>query len=205
MNSESLGWLYEQVLAWVHQYGYHAVIPVLVADPAGVPWAWIFLMMLADGAQLNSWWLLGYGFLVLTVNDHLLFWAGALGGRPLVARLGARWPKVADAMLRAEQAMEGRGIWAVTVGRYLPIIGRWVGVGAGLAKVSFWRFAVYDLLGVALTVLGFGAAANFIGRQLAHLPWFPQAVAATFAVSTLVTILLVLWQARHARHAQRLS
>jgi membrane protein DedA with SNARE-associated domain len=202
LNHQSFGWLWDQVLVWVHQYGYHAVIPVLVADPAGVPWAWIFLLMLAPEAHLNSGWLLAYGFLVLTVNDHLLYWAGALGGRPLVARLGQRWPKLERAMLSAEDAMNGRGIWAVVVGRYLPLIGRWIGVGAGLAKVSFWRFALYDAMGVALTVIGFGAAANFIGHQLAHHAWFPQAVAATFALSTLVTLLLIVWQVRQAQQAR---
>ena len=195
----------EQVTSWIHDYGYHAVVPVLVADPAGVPWAWIFLMMLAEEARLNSWLLLGYGCAVLTINDHLLYWFGALGGRPLVEKLGARWPKIAGAMLNAETAMEGRGIWSVVVGRYLPLVGRWIGVGAGLAKVSFWRFALYDAIGVALTVIGFGATADFLGRQIAHRPWFPQALAATFAFSTLITILLIVWQARqvNARRQNR--
>ncbi len=195
----------EQVTSWIHAYGYHAVVPVLVADPAGVPWAWIFLMMLAEEARLNSWLLLGYGFAVLTINDHLLYWFGALGGRPLVEKLGARWPKIAGAMLSAETAMEGRGVWSIVVGRYLPLVGRWIGVGAGLAKVSFWRFAFYDALGVVVTVIGFGATADFLGRQIAHRPWFPQALAATFAVSTLITVLLIVWQARqvNARRQNR--
>ena len=86
----------EQVTSWIHAYGYHAVVPILVADPAGVPWAWIFLMMLAEEARLNSWLLLGYGFAVLTINDHLLY-CSARGAGGLWwenwARAGPKSPK----------------------------------------------------------------------------------------------------------------
>ncbi len=37
-------------IQWTEDYGYHAVVPALLIDPAGVPWAWIFLMLLAAEA-----------------------------------------------------------------------------------------------------------------------------------------------------------
>ncbi len=43
----------EQAQIWVAQYGFHAVVPTLLADPAGVPWAWIFLILFAGAAGLN--------------------------------------------------------------------------------------------------------------------------------------------------------
>jgi membrane protein DedA with SNARE-associated domain len=196
--------LWAQVLQWTHSYGYHAVIPILAVDPAGVPWAWIVLLLIAEEARLSVPILLIYGFIVLSLLDHGFYAIGYFGGRPLVAKLGVRWPKIAHAMEASEEAMQGRGIWAVALGRYLPVIGRFVGTGAALAKVPYARFALFDALGVTLTVVGFGGAAHLIGRQVIGFPWFPQAVLAAYIASTILTALVTCWGGwRAARHKSR--
>lgn len=192
-----------QAQAWVADYGFHAVIPALLADPAGVPWAWIFLILFAEAAKLDVWWMLMYGFLVLSLFDHLMYWIGLRGGRPLIDKIGQRFPKWAVALEKSEQAMscaEGarRGAWSIALGRYLPIVGRWVGAGAGLANVPFARFAFYDALGVGLTVIGFGLPTHLIGAQIMDEPWFPQAIAFTFIASTILTAFIIIWQAHRA-------
>ena len=192
-----------QAELWVGQYGFHAVVPTLLIDPAGVPWAWIFLILFAGAAQLHVPTMLLYGFLVLSAFDYAMYWLGLIGGRPMIAKIGQRFPKVADAMQKAEVAMRGRGIWAVTFGRYLPIVGRWVGVGAGLANVSFLRFALFDALGVGLTVVGFGLPAHLIGQEIMDKPWFPQAIAITFLFSTIATTLFIVWQAARAKQMRK--
>jgi membrane protein DedA with SNARE-associated domain len=186
--------LWSQILSWTHSYGYHAVVPTLIADPAGVPWAWIFLLLIAEEARLNVFLMLAYGFAVLSLWDHAMYWLGARGGRPLVERLGQRWPRLASSMESAEKAMQGRGSWAVALGRYLPIVGRWVGLGAGLANVSYARFALFDAIGVACTTLVFGVAAHVIGRSTINEPWFPQAVTGAYIFTTIITALVTAWQ-----------
>lgn len=196
---ESLQTLWDTILGWTQSYGYHAVIPTLVVDPAGVPWAWIFLMLIAGEAKLNIPFMLAYGFAILTITDHLLYAVGYFGGRPLMNNLGLRWPKIAGAMLASENAMRGKGIWMVAFGRYLPVVGRWVGTGAALANVSYTRFLIYDALGVGLTVVGFGAAAHFIGREIIGFSWFPQAVLIAYIASTVLTAVITcygLWRAK---------
>lgn len=186
--------LWNQILSWTHSYGYHAVVPTLLADPAGVPWAWIFLLLIAAEAKLNVVMMLAYGFVVLSLWDHAMYWMGVRGGRPLVDKLGKRWPKLASAMRNAETGMQGRGIWAITLGRYLPIVGRWVGIGAGLTNVSYAKFVFFDAIGVASTTIAFGLAAHFIGRSAIDEPWFPQAVTSAYIFTTIVTALFMAWQ-----------
>lgn len=198
----SLQVLWNTILGWTQEYGYHAVVPVLVVDPAGMPWAWVFLMLIAEEAGLNIALMLIYGFAVLTLSDHLLYALGYFGGRPLMAKITNRWPKIAAAMLASENAMRGKGIWMVTFGRYLPLVGRWVGTGAALANVPYARFAIFDALGVGLTVIGFGAAAHFIGREIIGYAWFPQAIMGAYILSTIVTILITaygVWRAKQPK------
>lgn len=199
---ESLQTLWDTILGWTQSYGYHAVVPTLVVDPAGVPWAWIFLMLIAGEAKLNIPFMLAYGFAILTITDHLLYAVGYFGGRPLMNSLGVRWPKIAGAMLASENAMRGKGIWMVAFGRYLPVVGRWVGTGAALANVSYTRFLLYDAIGVGLTVVGFGAAAHLIGREIIGFSWFPQAVLIAYIASTVLTALITcygLWRAKRSK------
>lgn len=199
---ESLQALWNTILGWTQQYGYHAVVPTLVVDPAGVPWAWIFLMLIADEAKLNVGFMLVYGFAVLTVVDHLFYAVGYFGGRPLLNRLALRWPKISASMEASEAMMRGKGIWMVTLGRYLPVVGRWVGTGAALASVPYGRFIIYDALGVALTVIGFGAVAHFVGREIISFPWFPQAILIAYIGSTVLTALVTgygIWRAKQRK------
>ena len=193
----------EQAEIWVADYGFHAVVPTLLIDPAGVPWAWIFLILYAGVAGLNIWGMMLYGFLVLSLFDHAMYWVGLKGGRPLVNKIATRFPKWAQTLEKAETAMRGKGVWAVTFGRYVPIIGRWVGAGAGLANVSYAKFTLFDAIGVALTVIGFGLPTHLVGAQVMDKPWFSQAVALTFIISTILTTLAIIWQARRAALMRR--
>ena len=198
----------QRALALIEAYGYHAVVPALLVDPAGVPWLWICLMILASEAHKSLLVMLIYGCAVLTIFDHVLYWFGARGGRPLLERFGRRWPRVRSAMEQSEAVVRGRGIWMITLGRYLPLVGRWVGIGAGLAGVPFWRFAIYDAFGVALTVIGFGVISFYVGLKIMESPAFPYIIGGGFILGTLFTILFVLWQgvkayrakARHIEH-----
>lgn len=185
--------IWAEVLGWTNQYGYHAVIPSLLLDPAGVPWAWIALLLIAEKAQLNIPLILIYGFVVLLANDIILYSLGYWGGRPLMNWLGRRFPKFAAILKNAERASSGRGILAVTFGRFLPFVGRWVGVGAGLASISFPRFVIFDILGVGITVFGFGLVAHYAGRILITQSWFPAAMVCTFAAGFVGTIALFVW------------
>jgi membrane protein DedA with SNARE-associated domain len=197
--------LWNQILGWTQSYGYHAVVPTLVLDPAGVPWAWIFLLLIAEEAHLNIATMLIYGFGVLTLMDHVFYALGYFGGRPLLEKLAPRWPRLARSMAASEDAMRGQAIWMVAVGRYVPVVGRWVGMGAGLSNVPYARFALFDALGVGLTTLGFGLAAHFIGREISDFPWFPQAVLGAYIFSTVATAALMLYAVWRTRRKQTAS
>jgi membrane protein DedA with SNARE-associated domain len=188
---------------WVGEYGFHAVVPALLVDPAGVPWAWIFLILFAGAANLNIWGMMLYGFAALSLFDHAMYWVGLKGGRPLVNKIGGRFPKWAMALEKAEDSMRGKGVWAVTFGRYLPIIGRWVGMGAGLANLPYATFALFDAIGVGLTVVGFGLPTHLVGAEIKDKPWFPQAIALAFIIGTVATTIAILWQARRASLMRR--
>lgn len=204
---QTLNWAKTQAIDWLSEYGYGAVVPALMLDPGGVPWPWIFLMLLAEAAGKSIALMIVLGFVVLSVFDHALFFVGRFG-RPLLRKLETRWPKCSPILEKSESAVRQHGFWAICGGRFLPFLGRWVGLGSGLANVSWARFALFDAIGILATVAGFGVAAHFVGSKTIEAPWFPQALFWAFVGGTVVTLggaAWGIWRARRkAANAQSL-
>ncbi|RYG75089.1 DedA family protein [bacterium] len=189
---------------WMAQYGYHAVPFAILSDPAGIPWAWIFLMLLAEEAGKNIWIMLFYGFSVLMAADHILYWVGIYGGQKLVNRVCAKRPNWAENFAASRENIRKHGPAAVIFGRYLPLVGRWMGLGAGLAGMNYARFSLYDAIGAAISAFGFGLLAHFVGRKTIEHPYFYPILVAVVAGATLFTImgLGISWmKARRAKAA----
>jgi membrane protein DedA with SNARE-associated domain len=173
---------------FLKNYGYHAVPFALLYDPAGIPWAWIFLMVLAEEAGKNIPFMLIYGFAVLMFFDHILYWIGLLGGRRFVRYVGKKRPDWKPTLKATRKNVRDRGALAVIFGRYLPFIGRWMGVGAGMSGMNYLRFSIYDAIGAALSAFGFGLVAHFVGRQFINWPYFTEILAGLFVGGLLLGI-----------------
>lgn len=193
----------QQTIQWAQDYGYHAVVPALLADPGGVPWAWVFLMLLAAEANKNIALMIVYGIAVLTITDHAGYWLARYGGRPLLQRIEAHRPQLTYSLRQAEGAISNYGSWAILFGRFVPLVGRFVGVGAGLAAVPPARFALFDALGATLTVGGFGLAAHLLGRRVIDAPWFAAAVGGAFLAGTVLTLAGLAWKVWRGRVQMR--
>ena len=194
-----------QAIEWTRQYGYHAVVPSLLVDPAGVPWAWIFLLLLASEAGKNLFVLFAYGCAVLSVTDHALYWLGVWGEKSALPRLFRRFPVLQGHFENAENAVRQNVVWTIIFGRYLPFVGRWIGVGAGLARVPYAKFALCDAFGVGITVVGFGSLAYWLGRKTLNAPWFHQALLGAFIGGSLLTLLIVVWKARASKRLAQVA
>ncbi|HEX8465938.1 MAG TPA: VTT domain-containing protein, partial [Abditibacterium sp.] len=177
-------WLQETIA----QYGYHAVPFAVLSDPAGIPWAWIFLLLLAEEAHKNVPLMLVYGFGVLMAADHILYWIGAWGGQKLVRRICQNRPKWMEMFAASRDNIHKRGALAVIFGRYLPLVGRWMGLGAGLANLNYAKFSFYDAIGAAISAFGFGLLAHFVGRKTIEHPYFYPALVAFMVIVTLLSI-----------------
>ena len=199
-----MNWAREQAIELLRDYGNWAVAPALLIDQTGIPWLWIFVMLFAEKAGRNIWLLMLLGMAVVTAFDHLLYWIGAWGGRPLVGKMGGRFPRVCTGIETAESAVRGRGVWALVVGRFLPFLGRWVGLAAGLVKMSYLRFTFYNAIGGAVTVIGFGLLAHFVGEKTVDAPWFPRALGLFFIGSMALFLVIGIagfWRSRRAQSA----
>ncbi len=184
-----------QILDWLSRFGYGAAVPAVLSDPAGIPWAWIFLMLLAKQAGKNVVVMLLIGFSALWAWDIALYFVGEKWGTKLLAWLARVRPAWKQTLDKACDVTQKRGALTVVIGRYLPLVGRWVGLGAGMARVPRGAFVVYSAIGSALSALGFGIAAHLLGRQIVGHPLLMPLALGCCVVGILGGGVAVLWSA----------
>src|SRR5579859_2227815 len=99
-------------------------------------------------------------------GSYASYFVGRLGGRPLVHKLG-RYVLVTESDVnRAERFLEGRGAWAVPVGRMLPFVRAFTSIVAGLVRIPAGRFGILSLIGTviyatAVSLAGYGLGSTW--------------------------------------------
>jgi membrane protein DedA with SNARE-associated domain len=64
---------------------------------------------------------------------------------------------------RAERFLEGRGAWAVPVGRMLPFVRAFTSIVAGLVRIPAGRFGVLSLIGTVIYAAALSSAGYAFG------------------------------------------
>jgi len=93
------------------------------------------------------------------IGDTIGYAIGRSGGRRLVDRFGKRLLP-AKRLERMDRYFEEYGMWAVTIGRFAPIVRTVNTFAAGLAKMPFHRFVIAVIVAasiwsVAMPTIGF--------------------------------------------------
>jgi membrane protein DedA with SNARE-associated domain len=81
------------------------------------------------------------------VGSWLAYWAGAVGGRPLVDRFGRYMLVRPHEVDRAHAWFERHGDATVFVSRLLPVVRTFISVPAGVARMNVVKFTLYTVLG----------------------------------------------------------
>ena len=130
-----------------------------------------FAGVLAYQGHLNLALVIIVGSLAELAGSYASYAVGRVGGRPLVRRLG-RYVLVTESDVdRAERFLEGRGAWAIPVGRMLPFVRTFTSIVAGLVRVPAIRFGVLSLIGTVLyaaVVASLGYALGSEWKRVSH-------------------------------------
>jgi membrane protein DedA with SNARE-associated domain len=159
-----------------------------------------FAGVLAYQGHLNLALVIIIGTLAELAGSYASYAVGRVGGKPLVQKLG-RYVLVTESdVSRAERFLEGRGGWAITVGRMLPFIRAFTSIVAGLVRVPAVRFGILSLIGTviyatALSTAGYalGSAWNSVSHGLAIVGYV------LFAIVVIAIVGFVVYRLRQFR------
>ena len=121
-----------------------------------------FAGVLAGEGRLSIVAVIAVGTIAELLGSFVSYGVGRAGGRPLVHRFGRYLLVTRSDIDRAERFVAGRGVWAVPLGRALPVVRTFVSIVAGIIEVPPMLFGVLSLIGTAIWV----TAISLLGYSL---------------------------------------
>ncbi|MDP9341357.1 MAG: DedA family protein [Actinomycetota bacterium] len=131
------------------------------------------------------------------VGSWAAYAVGYAGGRPLIDRWGRYLLLRPHEVDRAHAWFEDHGEAAVFFSRLIPIIRAFISLPAGVARMSFWRFTVYTVLGSIPWTFGLAGAGYLLGERWRSVETYARPITIAFAM--LFVGLVAWWIVRRVR------
>ena len=167
----------QQLIALVTAWGYIAIFVTMAGESAGLPLSSEIVVPL--GGALASLQKLGLGApvieLILVVaiaslanltGSLVAFYLTRRFGEKVVLSRAGRWMGLSKGHLRlATRFFDRWGLWAVFIGRLLPIVRTYISFPAGLSKIGYVKFIIVSLLGAIPWNFGLAYAGFMLGQH----------------------------------------
>ena len=159
--------------AVVH-YGYWAVAATLLLENAGVPLPGETILLLASVLaysqhELRLPWIIVVATIAATLGDNIGFALGYYGGRPLLARYQALF-RIQDATVARGEGLFARyGAVTIFFARFIFGMRILAGPMAGVLRMPWRKFAVFNFLGAGLWVTVISCAGYLFGQHWGRL------------------------------------
>src|ERR1700693_390564 len=190
----------QQLIALVTAWGYIAIFITMAGESAGLPLSSEIVVPL--GGALASLGKLGLGgsvaelILVVAVSSAanltgslVAFYLTRRFGEKVVLSRAGRWIGLSRGHLRlANRFFDRWGLWAVFLGRLLPIVRTYISFPAGLSKIGYVRFIVVSLLGAIPWNFGLAYAGFLLGQHYEQV----AKTLAPFVIPMAILVVLIL-------------
>jgi membrane protein DedA with SNARE-associated domain len=142
----------------IGNHGFPAVLGLMTLESACIPVPseviQLFAGYLVSLHRMSLFAAVSAGVLGNLIGSWIAWSVGYYGGRPFIERWG-RYIHVTPARLeRSERWFAQHGEVAVLIGRCVPVIRTFISLPAGVARMPFWRFSAFTLIGCVPWVLG---------------------------------------------------
>ena len=134
------------------------------------------------------------------LGDAVNYWVGFRVGPGFLEKGKVRFVKRSH-LERTQRFYERHGGKTIILARFVPIVRTFAPFVAGIGRMSYARFAAYNVLGGVAWVLSFTLLGYFFGSLPAVKENFSFVVVAIILLSV-VPILVELWKARRGGAAQ---
>ena len=155
----------------LHLFGYPAVALFVMIESSGIPFPGETILLLASfyaaiDHQLLLPIIIASAALGAIVGDNLGYYAGRTGGRALMDRFGRYLFLKPEQLDRAEHFFAKHGDKTVFFGRFIAILRTWAAFLAGVNRMRWRTFLIYNAAGGILWATIFGTLGYLAGRLL---------------------------------------
>jgi membrane protein DedA with SNARE-associated domain len=187
----------------VVQYGYWAVGVALLLENAGIPVPGETILLLASFLaysehDLRLPWITVVATIAATLGDNLGFALGQRGGRPLLARYQSVFRIQTSTIERGERLFARYGALTIFFARFVFGMRIIAGPLAGVLRMPWKKFALYNFLGAALWVSVISCVGYFFGRHWERLERGMKRLDVVVAVVVVLVAFLLWWRGRNS-------
>lgn len=182
-------WLNSLVASW----GLVAIFVTMVGESAGLPISSEIVVplggALASQGKLNLVLVIAVSSLANLVGSLIAFYLTRRYGERVVLSRAGRWAGLSRGHLRLANRFFGRfGLWAVFIGRLLPIVRTYISFPAGLSKMTYLWFSVVTLAGA----IPWNFALAYAGYKLGQHYETVAATMGPFAIPIAIGVVILL-------------
>ena len=156
----------------VHNYGYFAVFTLVCLECLGVPipgeTALVAAAIFAGESELNIFGVIGSATLAAIVGGSIGYWIGRQFGFPLLLKYG-RYIHLDEPRIKLGQYLFQRhGGKIVFFGRFVALLRAFAALLAGINRLPWSRFSLFNALGALIWASVFGFGGFFLGKAFEH-------------------------------------
>lgn len=186
--------------ALVH-YGYWAVAAALLLENLGLPLPGETVLLLASllaytERDLQLGWIILVGTVATVAGSSLGYAIGSYGGRPLLERYQYVFHIHDGALERGEKLFGRHGALTILVARFVFGLRVIAGPLAGVLRMPWKKFAVFNLLGAALWVMVISFVGFSFGSRLRLLMHFMKRFDLALATAFVLIVAILWWRSR---------
>jgi membrane protein DedA with SNARE-associated domain len=196
--------IFHSLRAFVADYGYWAVALALLCENAGIPVPGETALLLASFLaysehKLHLGWIMVVATCAATLGDNLGYAIGQYGGRPLLDRYQNIFRIPQRTLKNGEIMFDRYGPAAIFFARFVVGMRVFAGPLAGVLRMRWRAFAVFNFLGAALWVSVIASAGYLFGQHWRRLARAMQRFNLAVLIVALLVILFLWWRHRRAR------
>ena len=189
---------------FIADYGYWAVALALLCENAGIPVPGETTLLLASFLafsehKLHLGWIIVVATCAATLGDNLGYAIGRHGGRPLLERYQRILRIPNHTIQRGEHLFARYGSTTIFFARFIFGMRVFAGPMAGVLRMPWKAFAVFNFLGAAVWVSVIATVGYLFGRHWDKLEHMMSRF--NLAVVFAVAILLFFWWKRRQRES----
>jgi membrane protein DedA with SNARE-associated domain len=193
--------LFELLRGYLAQYGYWAVAAALLLENAGLPVPGESVLLLASFLAFSEHrlylpYIIVVGVCAATLGDNIGFAIGYYGGRPLLERYRKTLQIRPAAIARGEELFQRYGAITVFFARFIAGLRVIAGPLAGVLRMHWRKFVVFNFLGAALWVTVISSAGYFFGKHWEQVARIVRSVNVAVLVAAAVVLTFLWWKRR---------
>ncbi|MCC0176087.1 DedA family protein [Waterburya agarophytonicola K14] len=149
-------------------YGYWTVFGGIALENMGIPLPGETIVIvggfLAGSGELNYWLVLGSAIAGAVLGDNFGYWVGRVGGWQLLVKVGSIFRIQEQQLEQAKDRYSQNAAQAVFWGRFVTILRIFAGPLAGITKMPYKQFLLYNFGGAAVWSTTIVSLAYFLGK-----------------------------------------